>query len=123
MFNDSRIARYIVPIHLHLVFKNYLANIGAPNRHDPYLWVAVFTVSGTSDRHQKFQQFLEALRRERRVLLIRNSRVEKVREEVALWGLSLETEKKGMIFTRATVTGETQILDRLEKFLATASIL
>jgi hypothetical protein len=117
------VVRYIVPIHIHVLFKKHLSSAGADHYQAPSLAVTVFTVSASRDDHQKFQKFLQDCRKERRTLIILNRKVEGVRKETEMWGLNLEVEKRGFLFTRATIVGETHILDRLERLLSMESLL
>lgn len=117
------IARYTVPIHLQSIFKAYLKDCGAPHRQDYFLACAIFTVSGSTARHREFYKFLQDCNREKRTLLITNFKLNAVLEEMRLWGLFPLVEKKGFAFTRISVISETKILDRLEQYLNTKSLL
>ena len=127
MFSESTVAgyivRYIVPIHLAVLFKRHLVSIGAISRQDNSLAVTLFTVSGDRDKHQRLQEFLKDCRKERRALPILNWNVKKVAIEAKMWGLDLEVVKRGILFTRTAVIGETQVLDRLERYLNSRSLL
>lgn len=123
MSSETSAIRYVVPIHLHRPFKKYLDGIGASSHQDTFLAVTLFTVFGEPAHHQKLQAFLKDCNKEKRSLIISNRKAEQAIREVEMWGLKLEIVKRGLLFTKGTVTGETKILDRLEQFLRTESIL
>jgi hypothetical protein len=117
------VARYIVPIHLQSMFKEYLRISGAPHRQDYFIACAIFTVSGSAGRHREFQKFLQDCTREKRTLFITNFKLDASLEEMRLWGLFPLVEKKGLIFTRISIIAETKVLDRLERYLSRRYLL
>lgn len=117
------VVRYVVPIHLRTVFKGYIHNVEATFHQSNFVMVSLFTVFGTPEKHQKLRRFLQECQKERRLLLISNRKMEAATKEVEMWGLNLEVVKRGLLYTKATVTGDTKILDRLERLMRTESIL
>jgi hypothetical protein len=116
------IVRYMVPFHLQHSFKRHIATLGIASNADHSLIGSLFVVSGNQQEHQKLEKFLKDCRNEMRTLYISNRNVDKVLQEAEMWGLKVYTGKRGILFTRATVTADTLVLDRFENCLNASAI-
>lgn len=117
------VVRYVIPLHLHMLFRVHLRSIAAPHEQDLGFAMTLYTVSGNAETHRKIQEFMKDCKKERRTLLIANWNVEKVETEVKMWGLKLHTVRRGVLMTRTTIVGDTVVLDRLERYLSSQSML
>lgn len=117
------IMRYTIPLYLQSLFKDYLKIRQVPHQNVYFVTSALFIVMGTTAQHREYQNFLHECTRERRILYITSFKLDKTLEEAKLWGLSPLVEKKGLVFSRVSITAETIVLDRLEKFLSFKNLL
>lgn len=115
--------RYLVPTYLNTVIKLQILSLGMRYQHSAFLAISVFLVAGSTEQQRQLQEFMKACRTERRTLFVTRWNLSKVSTEVEMWGLNLVIARRGILFARTTIVGETVVLDRLERYLRSKSMV